>query len=218
MREMTALTEDAVLLARVLSRQLHFPRSAVLDHHANRRGGSTAQTAQAPPSSKCALLNELLLRRCTELALWVPSFPLPPSRAAVIALAASSSGVMLGLCAADSNTAVETLKRWTAGLGLPKGESRRRDSNIQRHRWGLTPRTHSWIVPVPSSAPAGLLHGMDKDGVAVNLSGCGLELNAQRRGLSHPTLSPGSHPLPPVALAFPPEADTRTRPPAPVRG
>ena len=40
-----------------------------------------------------------------------------------MALAASASGVMMGICAGDAAEGVLVLQRWTQGLGLPKGEA-----------------------------------------------------------------------------------------------
>ena len=46
--------------------------------------------------------------------------PLACLRAASVALAARAGNVMLGICAADTESAVAALKAWTTGLGLPR--------------------------------------------------------------------------------------------------
>ena len=45
----------------------------------------------------------------------------PPLRASCRALAASSSRVMMGICAPDAENGLLALKAWTADLGLPRG-------------------------------------------------------------------------------------------------
>lgn len=46
----------------------------------------------------------------------------PPMRQSCRALASQSSRVMMGICAPDSKTGIETLKAWVTDLGLPRGK------------------------------------------------------------------------------------------------